>query len=118
MTEESWKDPIAKCFGMLLDGRAQESGIKQRATDETLLVVANSHHDVVNFTLPEVAEGRRWTRLFDTNDPKLHREHYEFGSIYQVTGRSMLLFLLEREESAAQPSPERKERQRKGESKK
>jgi isoamylase len=96
MTDENWNDPIAKCFGMLLDGRAQESGIKQRGTDETLLIVTNSHHDVVKFRLPEVAEGRRWVRLIDTNNPKAAREEHAFGAEYLVTGRSLLLFLLER----------------------
>jgi glycogen operon protein len=108
MTGENWKDPVAKCFGMLLDGRAQESGIKQRGTDETLLIVANSHHDVVKFKLPEVPEGRQWVRLLDTNDPKLPRAEHAFGSEYLVTGRSLLLFLLEREGAAAQPHPDRK----------
>src|SRR4051812_46232089 len=97
MTEENWKDERARCFGMMLDGRAQESGIKQRGSDETLLLVTNAHNDVVNFTLPEVAEGRRWGRLLDTNDPKLGAEHFAFGAVYQVTGRSLLLFLLERD---------------------
>jgi glycogen operon protein len=96
MTDENWNEPIAKCFGMLLDGRAQESGIKQRGTDETLLIVTNSHHDVVKFKLPEVAEGRRWVRLIDTNNPKAPREEHAFGLEYLVTGRSLLLFLLER----------------------
>ena len=41
-----------QCFGMLLDGRAQPTGIKQRGVDATLLIVLNAHHDVVNFTLP------------------------------------------------------------------
>jgi glycogen operon protein len=100
MQEEHWNDPHAKCLGMVLDGRAQESGIKQRGTDETLLIVMNAHHDVVNFKFPESPEGRRWARLLDTNDPALHREHYDFGAVYEVTGRSLLLFLLERENSA------------------
>ena len=95
MADEHWADPMAKCFGMLLDGRAQESGIKQRGSDETLLIVTNAHHDVVSFRLPEVPEGRRWTRLLDTNDPHLARRDYPFGAEYLVTGRSLLLFLLE-----------------------
>jgi glycogen operon protein len=113
MTEENWKDPVAKCFGVLLDGRAQESGIKQRGTDETLLIVANSHHDVVKFKLPEVRDGRQWVRLLDTNDPKLPRAEHAFGSEYLVTGRSLLLFLLERDGVAAQPHPDRKPEKRK-----
>jgi hypothetical protein len=45
-------------FGLLLDGRAQESGIKRRGSDATLLLVYNAHPDVVNFT------------LIDTNQPE------------------------------------------------
>ncbi|MGE5640272.1 MAG: glycogen debranching protein GlgX [Clostridia bacterium] len=108
MAEEHWKDPHAKCFGMLLDGRAQESGVKKAGSDETLLIVMNSHHDVVNFTLPEVSQGREWSRLLDTNDAKLARETYRFGSVYQVTGRSLLLFLLERDGLASAAAPKRK----------
>ena len=28
MTPEHWQDPAARCFGLLLDGRAQTSGIR------------------------------------------------------------------------------------------
>ncbi|HXI35635.1 MAG TPA: glycogen debranching protein GlgX, partial [Burkholderiales bacterium] len=96
MAEENWKDPHAKCLGMLLDGRAQESGIKQRGEDETLLIVTNAHHDVVKFELPAVPEGKHWVRLLDTNNPKAQREDHAFESEYLVTGRSLLLFLLQR----------------------
>jgi glycogen operon protein len=99
MTDESWKDANAKCFGMLLDGRAQESGIQKPGSDETLLVIANAHHDVVKFELPAPSEGTRealrWMRLLDTNDPALKGEPYAFGAEYLVTGRSLLLFLLQ-----------------------
>jgi glycogen operon protein len=88
---------------MVLDGRAQPTGLKQRGTDETLLVVMNAHHGGVNFTLPRVPEGRRWVRQVDTNDPALWAEPYEFGALYTVTGRSLLVFLLEPAEGAASP---------------
>src|SRR6202035_6029159 len=52
--ESQWADSNARCFGMLLDGRAQASGIKRPAMDATALLVLNAHHDVVNFALPEV----------------------------------------------------------------
>jgi glycogen operon protein len=82
---------------MVLDGRAQESGIKRPGSDETLLVILNAHHDVVKFKLPAVPEAVRWVRLLDTNDPALKPETYEFGAEYLVTGRSLLLFLLQPE---------------------
>jgi len=104
MEEKHWKDPNTRCFGMMLDGRAQPTGIKQRGTDETLLIVRNAYHDVVRFKLPRVPEGRRWLRLLDTNDPGLDSATFPFGSSYEVTGRSLLLFLLERDgRGAAKP---------------
>jgi glycogen operon protein len=95
MTEEQWHDPRGKCFGMLLDGRAQATGIKRRGSDATLLLVFNAFHDVVEFVLPEVPEGRRWVGLIDTNDPaRAEPPAFDFGHRYAVTGRSFLLFVL------------------------
>ena len=70
MTAEHWQDPNARCFGLLLDGRAQVSGIPRRGSEATLLLVVNAHHDVVVFKLPEVTGGRDWVRLIDTNLPE------------------------------------------------
>jgi glycogen operon protein len=69
MTAEQWHDTNAKCFGVVLDGRAQPTGIRRRGADATLLLLLNSHHDVVEFTLPAVPEGDSWLRLIDTNVP-------------------------------------------------
>ena len=51
---EQWQDANARCFGMLMDGRAQATGIKRPSMDATVLLVLNAYHDVVKFTLPEV----------------------------------------------------------------
>jgi glycogen operon protein len=97
MAPEHWNEPHAKCFGMLLDGRARPTGIAQRGSDETLLLIMNAHHDVVRFTLPEVAEGVRWLRLVDTNHAEQEKsEAFELKQVYEVTGRSLLLFALEK----------------------
>jgi glycogen operon protein len=92
MTEEQWNDDNARCFAMLLDGRAQESGIIRRGGDATLLIIYNSHYDGVNFSLPAVAEGLAWDRLIDTNDPDLLQASYPFGTVYTMTGRSLVAF--------------------------
>ena len=99
MDEANWNDPHMRCFGMMLDGRTQPTGIKQRGTDETLLILMNAHDDVVRFELPKVHDGGRWTRIIDTADPSLETAVYRFGSVYELTGRSLLLFLLERDGS-------------------
>ena len=97
MTPEQWDDPAAKCFGVVLDGRAQPTGIRRRGADATILLVLNAHHDVVEFTLPEVPEGDSWLCLLDTNVPdRTEDKPHEFGEVYEVTGRSFLLFALAR----------------------
>jgi len=92
MTPEAWEDNNTKCFGMIMDGRAQATGIRRAAGDATLLLILNAYHDVVEFTLPEVAGGETWARIFDTNAPDLAAETFPTGTAYSVTGRSVLLF--------------------------
>jgi glycogen operon protein len=94
MTEEQWQDGNAKCLGMLMDGRAQPTGIRRSGADATLLLIINSHHDVVNFALPEVPQGIHWRCLLNTNEPDLRDEKHDFDSEFIVTGRSLLLFEL------------------------
>jgi isoamylase len=95
MDDGHWSDPRMQCFGMLLDGRAQPTGIKQRAADATLLIVFNAHHDLVNFTLPGHAGDERWRLLVDTHvEEKLGKTAFAKGDVYGVTARSLLLFQL------------------------
>ena len=106
MQTEHWDDENAMCFGMLLDGRAQTSGIRQRGQDATILLVFNAYHDIVNFVLPgEEGADARWSLLVDTNIPQHLAErskvNFVTGDDYAVTGRSMLVFRLEAESDAA-----------------
>ncbi len=101
MQAEDWADNNMRCFGMLMDGRAQVSGIRKRGQDATLLLVINGWHDLVKFSLPETPGGGGWKVLIDSNAPD--REDipdFGFGDIYDVTGRSLLLFLLQPEAAA------------------
>ena len=96
-TQESWNDPGERCFGMVLDGRAQPTGIVRPGSDATMLLILNAYHDVVEFTLPEVPGGTRWRCLVDTNNPERTDEPvFGAGDAYGVTGRSLLLFVLEK----------------------
>jgi glycogen operon protein len=96
MTQEQWQDGLMKCFGMVLDGRAQPTGIKQRGQDATLLLIFNAYHDVVNFILPEFGEHAHWKLVIDTNIPDLgeNGEAFDPKHEYQTTGRSLLVFAL------------------------
>jgi isoamylase len=94
MTTTQWDDGNARCFGMLLDGRAQETGIKRRGSDATMLIVYNAHHDIVEFKLPAVPDGRDWLSLVDTNDPDSKAKQFQFGEVFKIAGRSLVALAL------------------------
>lgn len=95
MQQEEWDH--AQCFGLMLDGRAQPSGIIQRGADATLLLILNSWNDVVEFVLPE-AEGGAWKMLLDTNRPddgaEIENNTFPQKALFTVTGHSLLVFEL------------------------
>ena len=104
MEEQAWGDKRMRCFGMLLDGRAQPSGIRQLGREATLLLILNDHSDLVTFVLPQCTGGEEWNLLLDTNEPcKDVDATFRTGDEYGVTAHSLLLFKLK----SAQP--ERKE---------
>ena len=93
--QEQWGDENRACLGMLLDGRAQPTGIHRSGADATLLLIFNGHPEPVNFFLPEVYQGKDWICLVDTNKPDSHgTAHFPFGHHFVVTDRSLLLFKL------------------------
>jgi isoamylase len=80
---------------MLLDGRAQTTGIRKRGEEATLLIIFNPWQDVVKFKLPKQNGGTGWTLVADTNFPDSPDEPaFPIGHEYEVTGRSLLLFAL------------------------
>jgi isoamylase len=96
MEQGHWGDTNMRCFGMLLDGRAQVTGIRQRGKQATLLIVINDYHDLVEFTLPECIGGDTWSLLIDTNVlDNSEKGSFKVGDSYGVTARSLLVFALE-----------------------
>ena len=80
MKPETWDNQLTRCFGMLLDGRAQVTGIKRLGSDVTLLIVFNAHHDVVKFRLPRCYEAYHWNLQMDTNAQDCRRESSGSGT--------------------------------------
>jgi isoamylase len=95
LTTERWHDPALRCLGMVIDGRAQASGIPRPASDTTLLLLLNADHRDQEFLLPSVPGPQSWTRLIDT-------AHVTAGDLpmvaagdrYGLMGRSLALFAL------------------------
>ncbi len=111
MEEEHWGDDGMLCFGMLLDGRAQPTGLRQRGHDATLLIVLNAFHDLVEFTLPGDAPDARWSILIDTNlveSPPGRKAQFTTGEVYGVTGRSLVVFSLEADSDSAKDHASRR----------
>ncbi len=98
MAEEDW-ETAPHCGGLMLDGRAQPSGIRKRGEDATLLLVFNAWHDLIQFTLPsQGAAEQQWRLIIDTNlseaEAEKEEREFSFGDVYEVTARSFLLFAL------------------------
>jgi glycogen operon protein len=107
MAPENWNDGGARAFAVRLDGRAQATGLHRRGGDATLLLLFNAYHDLVSFTLPETVGGEAWTRLLDTNLPDSQdAESFSFNKPYDVTGRSLLMFVLKPEDTPGDAATE------------
>lgn len=97
MVEDNWHDPNLCCLGMIMDGRAQPTGIHRRGSDATLLLILNAQAEAVNFKLPSVPQGSGWSCLIDTNQPQRNKhDFYHFEHEYVVTDHSLLLFELKK----------------------
>ena len=93
MRPDNWSDEGMRCFGMLIDGRARPTGVRQRGTEATMLLVLNAHHDLVEFILPECSGGEAWNLELDTNVSHPVAGHRaRTGDVYGVTQRSLVLF--------------------------
>jgi glycogen operon protein len=94
MSSEEWGDDLMHCFGMLMDGRARPTGVRQRGTEAAMLMILNSHYDLVEFKLPEYPDGNFWELLIDTNQPDGQTPYRgKSGAVYGITGRSLVLFI-------------------------
>jgi glycogen operon protein len=96
MAEEDWHKPELHCFGMLLDGRAPTSRIRQRGREATLLLIFNANPDGAECCLPRCNGGGNWRLIVDTakdevTDPVLSSP----GSKCPVGARSATVFVLE-----------------------
>ena len=92
MENGDWTNPQTRCLGMLIDGRAQPTGIRRRGSEATLLLLLNAHHEPVPFLLPEVPDGAFWTALIDTADPEAPpKGRLPAGETFALQGRAVVL---------------------------
>ena len=98
MTSDYWGQADMNCLGLIMDGRAQPTGIHRQGCDATLLLILNAQPEPVNFKLPQVAQGSGWVNLLDTNLGKdVIQKTFKFNEKFLVTDHSVLLFELKKE---------------------
>jgi glycogen operon protein len=92
MSQEAWSDGGQRCVGMLIDGRSQPTGVHERGSDATLLLIFNDHHEPVKFVLPPVVEGDGWRLQLTTTDAPQTDRVFRPGETVEMADRSVSLF--------------------------
>jgi isoamylase len=99
MSEDDWRAGFAKSLGVFLNGHAIQSPNErgEPVTDDSFYVMFNSHHELLEFRLPEQPWGEQWTMILNTADEKDLLAELEIGpareagSQIQVQPSSLIL---------------------------
>jgi glycogen operon protein len=110
MTEDEWRNAETRCLGMMLSGQGLDETDERgrKLGDETFLVLMNSHHEDVAFTLPAFNPGSRWVAWMDTSrhDGLRPAETRDAGTAYPLQARSMVILMERRNGSKKEESNE------------
>ncbi len=88
MTDEDWGASWIRCIGLLLGG-----DIPCRAEPENpFLVIFNSHHEPVDFSVPAAAKGMKWDIIADTGGREPEPEKTGDFTL-KIGGRSVAILL-------------------------
>ncbi|RAW00926.1 glycogen debranching protein GlgX [Pseudochryseolinea flava] len=95
MTDEHWKNDLAKSLAVYMNGRGLHSvGPKgEPIIDDSFYVIFNAWHKGLQYKLPETKYGKEWTIVLDTSEGsfKKHKKVYHAGEMIRVKGRSITL---------------------------
>jgi glycogen operon protein len=92
MTEEMWKDNNLRCIGMLLDGRAQPTGLHERGSAATLLLIFNGGAESGRFVMSPVVEGTGWRWMLDTTETAQTDRTLQPGEAVELLDRTVSLY--------------------------
>ncbi len=95
MTDLEWRQGFVKSIGVFLNGDeiASPGPHGERVRDDSLFVLLNAHHEVVDFRMPLGRWGQRWTTILDTfrDEPLSQGPSRRAGQRVAVEGRSLQL---------------------------
>ncbi|RXR06607.1 glycogen debranching protein GlgX [Pseudoxanthomonas composti] len=99
MRDADWHNPQARALMMRMDGRAPASGLREAASNTTLLMLVNADPEEIQFALPEV-QGEHWRVLLDTSE-RHGQSVVPGGGQWLAVGRSLALLALEKDAETA-----------------
>ncbi|MEU6257101.1 glycogen debranching protein GlgX [Streptomyces sp. NPDC047043] len=95
MREQDWRRSDAHSVGVFLNGDAiaEPDPCGRRVVDDSFLLLLNSYWEPMEFLLPDVTYGERWTTLVDTAVPlgTPDETEHKAGSTMTVEARSLVL---------------------------
>lgn len=71
-TEAHWTDPGARSIAVIMEGRAQQSGVRRQGSDASLLLLVNAWSEGVAFRLPEGDSAASWSVVL-SSAPELEK---------------------------------------------
>ncbi len=103
MTDEEWSQSFARCLGLILAGGAIEEYDDRGnlVKDDNFILLLNSHHETIPFTLPAEPANARWEVLVDTsveNGFDAEGRFYHSCAEYPLKKRSFVLLRQQKRE--------------------
>ena len=97
MSDHEWSHDFARSLGVYLCGATMEERDQrgQEIRDDNFLLLFNSHHETIPFTLPTLSKGSHWQIILDTHlsDDVETERPYTSGDTYPLAGRSLALLM-------------------------
>ena len=98
MTDEDWGNGPARSLGMLRAALAQQADPDEgdEPQPDIVAIIANAHHEALDFVLPSPPLDGRWRLLVDTAEPRLRNRDHQPGAKYMLRDRTLALFRFDR----------------------
>ena len=98
MTRRDWGDGELRSIGAVPERRRDPGADPQgeQVTDESFLLLFNSHHEPVTFQLPPRRFGQRWKLELSTAEPDIAEGELKFPARAEVTVEARSIVLLRR----------------------
>ena len=105
MTREQWDAGWMRSIALMYNGGTldQVDDMGQPIVDDSFLILLNSYHDCVSYTLPPSPQGHGWTLIMDTHDLDQPFKSQPTAGTMDVQGRSVALLI---EDGIQEPASE------------